>query len=293
MSGQLRKLAVGYEQLRSLVIEYLAESKDDPTLQINNLRTGVATIAVRKGLDPDANHVRGLAHQVPISFGGDVVLSDPDFILVVEIIWDLIIEGVVRPGDSLGGSLGLPHFHLTERGIGVLKNGVASPYDPDGYLKRLDSESPGLDPIIRIYVTESLDTFRIGSLLSSAITLGCASECAILNLIDAYAKALPPAKSAAFRKKTEGKTIKVQFDELTKMIDGHLKGCVPREIKENLDLDLNAIFGMLRIYRNEAGHPTGRRLSREQAYANLAIFPHYIKHLYSLITWMNDNTPLT
>jgi hypothetical protein len=201
MSRQLRKLPIGYEQLRSLVIEYLAAAKDDPTLQINNLRTGVATIAVSKGLDPDATHARSPAHGIPFGFASEVVLSDPDFILVGEIIWDLIIEGVVRPGDSLGGSQVFPHFHLTERGIEVLKHGVASPYDPDGYLKRLDSESPGLDPIIRTYVVESLDTFRIGSLLSSTITLGCASERAILNLIDAYAEALPPAKGVAFGRK--------------------------------------------------------------------------------------------
>ena len=85
----------------------------------------------------------------------------------------------------------------------------------------------------------------------------------------------------------------MQFDELTKMVESHLKGVLPREIKESLDLDLSAIFGMLRIHRNEAGHPTGKRLSREQAYANLTIFPHYIKHLHSLTNWLTANAPLT
>ena len=54
MSRQLRKLPIGYEQLRSLMIEYLAAAQDDPTLQINNLRFGVAAIAIKKGLDHDA-----------------------------------------------------------------------------------------------------------------------------------------------------------------------------------------------------------------------------------------------
>ena len=129
-----------------------------------------------------------------LALAGDAVLSDPDFILAGEIMWDLIIEGVLRPGDSNGSQV-FPHFHLTERGIELVKHGVASPYDPDGYLKRLDSDSPGLDPIIRMYVEESLSTFRIGSLLSSTITLGCASEHALLNLIDAYAQALPTPRT--------------------------------------------------------------------------------------------------
>ena len=81
---------------------------------------------------------------------------------------------------------------------------------------------------------------------------------ALLNLIDAYGQALPPPKGDAFKKKTERTTIKVQFDKLTKMVEGHLKSCLPRDIKGNVHLDLSFISGMLRIHRNEAGHPTGK-----------------------------------
>jgi hypothetical protein len=130
VSRQLRKLPIGYEQLRSLVIEYLGMAREDPTLQINNLRYGVAAVAIKKRLDPDrANSGHGTSH-VPAE---DAVLSDPDFILVGEIMWDLIIEGVLRPGDSLGSQV-FPHFHITERGIELVEQGLASPYDPDGYL---------------------------------------------------------------------------------------------------------------------------------------------------------------
>src|SRR5262249_26247367 len=148
---------IGYEQLRSLMIEYLAEAKDDPTLQINSMRTGVATIAVRKGLDPDAAHGLDSPHGLARGFGSDVVLSDADFSLLGEIMWDLIIEGLLRPGSSQGSQV-FPHFHLTERGVELVKHGVASPYDPDGYLKRLAADAPGLDPVIRMYVEESLAT---------------------------------------------------------------------------------------------------------------------------------------
>ena len=116
MSRHLSKLPIGYEQLRSVVIEYLAAAQKDPTLQINNLRTGVAAIAVKMGLDPDAAHATSPSHGVAINVGGDVELAEPDFILVGEILWDLIIEGILRPGDSFGSQV-FPHFHLTERGI--------------------------------------------------------------------------------------------------------------------------------------------------------------------------------
>lgn len=135
MGRRLRKLAIGYEQLRSVMIEYLAEAKDDPTLQINSLRTGVAVIAVRRGLDPDAAHASSPAHGIPSGFGSDVVLSDADFSLVGEVMWDLIIEGVLRPGSSTGSQV-FPHFHLTERGVETVKQGMASPYDPEQYAPR-------------------------------------------------------------------------------------------------------------------------------------------------------------
>src|SRR6516164_6023032 len=61
---------------------------------------------------------------------------------------------------------------------------------------------------VYIYLTESLHTFRIGSLLSSTITLGCASEKALLLLIDAYANALPQSKQAKFRNATQVPLIK-------------------------------------------------------------------------------------
>jgi hypothetical protein len=76
---------------------------------------------------------------------------------------------------------------------------------------------------VRLATPGSLSTFRIGSLLSSIITLGCASERALLNQIDAYGRAQPRPKRDPFKKKTDGKTIKVQFGELTTMVEGRLK----------------------------------------------------------------------
>ena len=52
----------------------------------------------------------------------------------------------------------------------------------------------------------------------------------------------------------------------------HLKS-LPAETSEDLDIKLNAIQSILRIARNEAGHPSGSNPpSREQDYFNLQIF---------------------
>ena len=46
--------------------------------------------------------------------------------------------------------------------------------------------------------------------------------------------------------------------------------------KEDLDINLNAVQSIIRIARNEAGHPSGAQPpSREQVYINLQIFLPY------------------
>ena len=191
----------------------------------------------------------------------------------------------------MGASPNLPCFHITERGRELLTHGSMSPYDPDGYLKRLDANVPGLDPLIQTYVVESLRTLKIGCLLSSTITLGCASECAIVNLIDAYSNALPKHDGDALKKKTKYTPIKTRFDQFIASAEKNdrLKSAVPKELKETVDTPIRSLFAMYRVHRNDAGHPTGKQFSPEEAHAHLVVFPHYIERLYSLIDWLKSN----
>jgi hypothetical protein len=290
---QLTQLPIGYEQLRSIVLEFLTGAADDPTLQFNSLKEGVADAAVRHGLHHQTGDALNVARRSTAGRTDQYVLSEKDFVRSCDIIWDLIIEGVVRPGPLDGGTQSLPHFHLSEYGRRKLKDHPESPYDPDRYLGRLKARLPDLDPAIVAYLTESLRAFRIDCLLSSTITLGCASEKAILLLLEAYTDALAAPKGDTFRKRIEGKVIKTQFDEFSKMAESHLKGLLPREIRENLDISLTSIFAKLRVHRNAAGHPTGQVLDREQAYAHLMVFPHYMETVYALLRWLGDHKPLT
>lgn len=86
---------------------------------------------------------------------------------------------------------------MTDFGKERIKD-ARTPYDPDGYLNALRSDVPDVDDVIITYLTESLHTFRIGSLLSSTITLGCASEKALLLRIGAYGDALPKGRQEKF-----------------------------------------------------------------------------------------------
>ncbi len=278
------------EQLRAFTLEGLGR---EPKSQLGNLYNAVAQVIADHGMREHATGAGRPINIYPASFGGSSTpaLTGRDMERVQDIFWDLMIEGIVRPGMNVSNP-NLPFYHVTEMGLKQVKEADKSPYDPDGYLKRLREKIPGLDPVIVTYLTESLHTFRIGCLLSSAITLGCASEKALLVLLQAYTDALASPKKENFQKKTEGQMIRRQYDEFNKMLDGHLRALLPGEIKENLDAAVTTIFNLFRTHRNEAGHPTGKVLAREEAYAHIMAFPFYARKVYELIGWLKANGPL-
>jgi hypothetical protein len=276
-----KNLDISYEQMRSLVLEALRSKKAD---QFAELREVVAEVAKVRGLMVEEQQ----SNRVMSSNRG---LTGPDFARVQSIVWDLIIEGIVRPGLNDGTNNNLPFFHATDWGRKVIQDGAAVPYDPDGYLSRLKRDIPNLDPVIETYLNESLHTFRIGCLLSSTVALGCASEKALLVLIEVYAKSLSDASQKKFRANTEGRMIKRQFDEFRRMLDSELRSRLPNNLQEGLEVELNAIFDIIRNQRNEAGHPTGKGIERERAYANLVVVPVYFKKVYSIIEWLESNAP--
>ncbi len=187
---------------------------------------------------------------------GQLRLNPQDKNRVLNIVWNLIVEGIIRPGQ--GDANEWPFIQITEYGQEVLKSHQPIPYDPDGYLKRIQAAIPNIDAVLLTYLTESLRTFRINCLLSSTVMLGCASEKALLLLIEAYTAALSQPSQDKFRSKTEGRMIKRQFDEFRQQAESHLKAKLPTEMKDGLDVELNAIFDIIRNERNDAGHPTGK-----------------------------------
>ena len=254
---ELPDLAITSEQMRSVVLDYLSKNEAG---QLNDLRTEIAKLAVERGFH-DALEADSIGAHYEGHAPSGYRLSSRDFTRAHDIIWDLIIEGIVRPG-SLNSDLGLPFFHVTEYGREKIKGGPALPYDPDGYLKRLTSDIPDLDEVILIYLDESLRTFRIGCLLSSTMTLGCASEKALLLLFEAYAEALSGPPQEKFRKEIKGQPIKRKYDEFHKRLESHLMVKLPGDLKEHLDIALTTLSAMFREMRNDAGHPTGKGLRR-------------------------------
>lgn len=273
-------LPLSYEEMRGAIVSYLAEF---PGGQFNDLSLQLASyIHKRMGIPQPVAETH---------MYGPPMLSPHDYGRACTIMWDLMIEGIIRPGLNDGNNLNLPFFHVTERGKAMLKD-PNTPYDPDGFLRKIRTAIPDIDVIIMAYLAESLHTFRINCLLSSTIALGVAAEKTLLLAIEAYGDALPSPRKEAFKKKTDGMMIKVQYDHFSKFFESHLKALLPNDVKESLDIALVTVFNMFRTHRNGAGHPTGKTLSREEVHALLTSFPLYVTKVYAMISWIKTNAPL-
>ncbi|MEH2252621.1 hypothetical protein [Nostoc sp.] len=276
------RLEISYEQTRSLMIETLGSSGKG---QIASLHANIARLAVDKGIAPNpyAN-----SETTYINISPELPRKYKSWI--EDIIWDLIMEGIIRPGLGDGDELshGLPWYHVSEYGRSVL--GIQpQPYDPDGYLARVQT-IPNVDGVILAYLEESLKAFRIHCLLSSVITLGCASEKAILLLIDACLNALSnPIDKADFIRKTDTISVKKKHDEFQNILKTKIISHLPYDIKENLDNYLTSLFSIIRTHRNDAGHPSGKIIQREHLYSYLVVFPAYLEKVCTLINWLSKN----
>lgn len=209
-------------------------------------------------------------------------------LLVSEIIWELLLQGVIAPGFN-DSNLQLPFIHLTEYGKECIEAGEYIPQDKEGYLSRLQADiGRDIDDIVLLYLRESLQTFARGSYLSSVLTLGVASERCVDLLETACAEAISnPEKKSAFAKsiKNSGRSVKRRFDTVRELLLG--QDLTP-ELKDALDIQLSGIFTLMRYTRNDAGHPTGRVFDRDTAHAGLLLFPQYCKRVYDLVTYLQE-----
>lgn len=274
--GKVPELQIPFEELKSLVINSIRSH--GTSFEFMNLCNTIGQKAVKQGI---VNNPHPTNYQ-----GFDFSLQKKDENKIREIIWDLIIERVLTIGDFHNDSW--PHLSLTEYGEKMIESEEPIPNDPSGYLSRIKNEIPDLDIVIEIYLSESIKTYNINQLLSATITLGCASEKALLLLLESYAETfVDKAHQERFIKKTEGKFIKNQFEEFDKDFRS-IMGQLPNELKENYTNTLTGIFEMIRRNRNLAGHPTGKQIDKDTLFANLQVFIPYCKYIYDLKKYFNN-----
>lgn len=204
--------------------------------------------------------------------------------MITEVLWELVLQGILYITSLKDGK-----YNITEFGIQILSSEKPIPHDPDGYLEYLKNEVPETDEVISTYISEAISAYSHRLYLSATTAIGCASEKALLLLIEAYCDFLPtPKERDQFYNRTNGKFIKKQFEEFQKSLSGH-KIQIDKELIDGIDIVINGVFELLRQNRNSTGHPTGKAMSKENVFASLQVFVIYCKRIFALITFFKAN----
>ncbi len=215
-------------------------------------------------------------------------LEKADEDAIRECIWGLIIQGIVVPGISNDGSYGvnLPWLQVSEWGRACLQTGEYVPHDTGLYLSRARAQIPDLDPVAILYLQEALNSFRAGNFIAAAIMMGVASEQILILLRDAIRNAIPEDnRKKKLMAATENQAARRIYEEVIKRVDP-IHDQLPQSLQQSIGTELEGIFHLVRRTRNDAGHPTGRLIDRDEAYALLQLFPVYAKSAYGLMDWL-------
>ena len=173
--------------------------------------------------------------------------------------------------------------------------------EPENYVKKLKEDINNIDSITISYIEESIKAYKEDLLLSSTVTLGCASENSILELIDSVCKFINDPKLIPDFEKEWG--IKSKYEKLKNeyknrkvktQIESELKklGQSLSDDEKSLFIDfetiLDNLFNIYRISRNEVGHPTGKGLDKDTLKAYIASFKRYATTIFGIKSIMDE-----
>lgn len=238
--------------------------------QWNSFYHEVPRIAIKERLAPPDFHLSKTEYQA-------------DRALVNQIGWELMVEGIFHPTDP---SSNYTFIGLTDYGRGLVAAPEPSPHDPDGYLAALKARAPSLDAVTLLYVAEAIASHRARNYIAATVMIGVAVENALVRLTEAMLRWLPPSEATNLKREFDGQRQAARlFDEVRKRLDPR-KGQIPADIGAHYEVSLLGIGTVLRIARNDAGHPTGQRFDRDDAAQFLMMLPRYLEHAARLADWM-------
>ena len=254
-------MAHSYEEIRDASFQVLSKITSPTSLrQYNDLK-----IEVGKVLD----EFDGRSQRPPSTYPAETALGKEDSEILREVFWDLFRQGIVILGiDETNKSF--PFFKVTSWGErAVRENDTYFITDTTKFEQRLKNEIPNIDDITILYLRESFQAFRVRCTISSAVMLGVAAEHIFQLLLDQLES--NPQQKTKFRNVFKERSILKKINRFKAIITSE-QASFTQEVRESFDTQFLGIQSLIRIYRNESGHPTGKVIDREQAFVNLRLF---------------------
>jgi hypothetical protein len=269
-----KSMSHSYEEIRSATFEVLSgrASTSYSLDEYSHLK-----IEVGKVLD----EYDKLPPKPPCSYPADSALTKGDADTLREVFWDLFRQGILTLGkDELNNAF--PFFRVTSHGVKAVREGdTYFISDTTVFEQRIKNEIPNIDDISILYLKESFQAFRSGCLISSAVMLGVAAEHLFQLLLDQLES--NPNQSSRFSIVFQQRTILPKIEKFKDIIAAD-KASFPKDVRESFDTQFLGIQSIIRIYRNESGHPTGKVIDREQAFVNLRLFIPFGKMVHYLMS---------
>ena len=275
---------LNYNEMRKIVLNYVLNNEFN---QFGGILSGIASDLISRGICKETN-------SYSMSHSSDYKdLAEEDANLVNEIVWDLILERVLAIGLNKANPA-WPFLRLTSYGKSFRGNvETVCIHDVTGMLNLLDKNVASCDSVIKVYFGECLNTYCINSLLSSSVMLGCAAEKLICILFSSYVNWLRRANQKEHDNllKFESRNISRKFDELVKSMKAH-KDDISVNDMDDFDLIVSSLFSIIRQNRNDAGHPTGKAINRDELQTMIYVFINYCKKVYSFIEFFDSSSSI-
>jgi len=263
-----------YEEIREAVVSIILgnETLTYPPNQFGVLVDGVGEVFARRTARPGQ----------PVNRHDQKPIHPHDAELVRDVFWDLFRQGFITLGLN-NSNAEWPWFRLSHFGENALSR--QTPYlfhDTGTYIALVKREVPDILARTTEYLSEAVATFYAGCLLASCVMLGVAAETEFLRLIDVSTNST--LHGTAFSSLKKDGFIRTKITKFHAAVRPILPALQPKAAFEDLETNLSLIQSVLRIARNEAGHPTSASPQREQVYVFLQLFVPFGRQLMRLRT---------
>lgn len=203
-------------------------------------------------------------------------------------LWGLVADGLIYLDPAGQGSSSTDNWRwaTTELGKLVAIGGRWEPRDPEGYLDRLRRSDPPVGDAALVYVQEALQAFNARAFLATSVMIGVAAEQVFNELAVSLTRAYP-------QQTTKLKTVlenprssqNARYDEFRKALPPRSQ--LPDGLADPLTMD--AVADLLRVTRNDSGHPSGRTVDEETAHTHLQMGAVYLRKMAALRSYFNDS----
>ncbi len=209
----------------------------------------------------------------------DAYLRAADAELVREVFWDLFRQGYIILGIN-DANPGWPFFKVSSAGRRLIETGQPWRFhDSASYLNMVRAAIPDVSEVTIEYLAEAVSSFYAGNLLAACVMLGVAAENEFLRMLETAAQ--HPVHGSRFNSAKSQRVMSEAIRKFRLALDA-IQGQIPREAVDDLAANLDAIQGVIRVARNQAGHPTAHRPTREQVYVYLQLFAPFAKQVFNL-----------